>query len=142
MRSANLRSANGINKHVVQPLLLLLDQPGKLRFYKAVTPDLKSPTHDIQIQYEIGKKVSVDEADTDETELYGAGINVATLDWILKEYGSVSPHRIIVIECTANDIACIPTASDGKIRLWRGKVVGELDYERYGLNDRKPAATN
>ena len=134
LQGANLQGATDFNKYKVQPLLMLLDQPGKLRFYKAVTKDLCSPTSDTIIKYKIGGKVSVEDADTDEYNLCGAGINVATLDWILKEYRH-EQVRILVIECTANDIACIPVASDGKIRLYRGKVVAELDYERYGLKN-------
>jgi hypothetical protein len=134
LQDANLQDAKDFNKYKVQPLLMLLDQPGKLRFYKAVSKDLCSPTSDTVIQYKIGGKVSVEDANTDEYNLCAAGINVATLDWILKEYRHTQV-RILVIECTANDIACIPVTSDGKIRLHRGKVVAELDYERYGLKN-------
>ena len=134
LQDAKLQGAKDFNKYKVQPLLMLLDQPGKLRFYKAVSKDLCSPTSHTIIQYKIGGKVSVEDANTDEYNLCAAGINVATLDWILKEYRHTQV-RIIVIECTANDIACIPVTSDGKIRLHRGKVVAELDYERYGLKN-------
>ena len=134
LQGAKLQGAKDFNKYKVQPLLMLLDQPGKLRFYKAVSKDLCSPTSHTIIQYKIGGKVSVEDANTDEYNLCAAGINVATLDWILKEYRHTQV-RIIVIECTANDIACIPVTSDGKIRLHRGKVVAELDYERYGLKN-------
>ena len=141
LQGANLQYANGFNKYAVQPLLMLLDQPGKLRFYKAVTKTLESPTSDIVIQYKIGGKVSVEDANTDEYNLCAAGINVTTLDWVLREY-RCTPVRILVIECTANDIACIPVASDGKIRLHRGKVVAELDYERYGLKNPMETANS
>ena len=135
LQSAKLQDANGFNKYLVQPLLMLLDQPGKLRFYKCVTERLTSPTQThMPLTYDIGTKLSVDDADCDEYVLCGAGINVATLDWIMREYPlGGARYRIVIIECKADDIACVPVATDGKIRLHRGKVVGELDYERYGL---------
>lgn len=40
-----------------------------------------------------------------------AGINVATLDWCMKEWKI--GHRILLVEFTAADIAAIPTA-DGR----------------------------
>ena len=54
-----------------------------------------------------------------------AGTIVATLDWVLREYQP--GYRVLIVEFTAADIACIPTATDGKFRLHRCTVVGEKD---------------
>jgi uncharacterized protein YjbI with pentapeptide repeats len=142
LRSANLRSANlsgadlsgaeGLIPQRVQPLLMLLDQPGKIRAYKLVTADGFSPMQNSQrLLYEIGKTVSVDDVNTNINDLCAAGINVATLDWCLKNWQK--GWHILIVEFTAEDIACIPTASDGKFRLHRCKVVGEKDLSEFGL---------
>ena len=129
---ADLSGANGLDHLRVQPLLMLMDQPGKIRAYKLVTADGLSPMHTLGgLKYEIGKTVSVKDANTDVTGLCAAGINVATLDWCLKEYQD--GWRILIVEFTAKNIACIPTASDGKFRLRKCKVVGEKDLSELGL---------
>jgi hypothetical protein len=129
LRSANLRYANlgfakGLQPERSNELLLLREQVGKIRAYKLVTADLKSPIQsDNPITYEIGSTVQA-EADTDEAQDCGAGINLATLPWCLNEH--LEGHRILVCEFTAKDIAAIPNA-DGKFRVHKAKVVKELD---------------
>ena len=136
LRSADLRSANlsGANlsgadlsgadlrncKGATNDLRILLTQKGKLIAYKVITKDLQGPQFS-GITYKVGSIVSVDDADTSNA-LCAKGINVATLNWIEKEYGLNS--NIIAIEFTAKDIASIPLGSDGKFRLHRGKVLG------------------
>jgi len=71
---------------------------------------------------------------TDESALCAAGINVATLDWCMKEWKS--SWRILIVEFTAADIACIPCSSDGKFRLRKCKVVGEKDLVEIGVNSK------
>ena len=132
LSGANLFGAKGLDPLRAQPLLMLLDQPGKIRAYKLVTADGLSPMKASgKIKYEIGKTVSVEGANTDVTDLCAAGINVATLDWCLKEYQD--GWRILIVEFTAKDVACIPTASDGKFRLHKCKVVGEKALSELGL---------
>ena len=124
LRSANLRSAKGLQPERSNELLLLREQVGKIRAYKLVTADLKSPIQsDNPITYEIGSTVQA-EADTNEAQDCGAGINLATLPWCLNEHRE--GHRILVCEFTAKDIAAIPNA-DGKFRVHKAKVVKELD---------------
>ena len=128
---------------MIQPLLMLLNQPGKLRVYKVVTLKYGSPTagrYLSVVTYKPGAKVEVLNANSDVDETCGAGVNVATLDWCIREYGlsrkeNQANHLIIEIECTANDIACIPTASDGKFRLHRGRVRRVVPYEELGLGN-------
>ena len=118
---ANLCGAN-LSKHLVTPLLMLKDQPGKIRAYKLVKPDGVGP-YNGGIVYEVGYKYEVKDADEDEFEQCGSGISVATMDWCLKEWKE--GYRILVVEFTAKDIAAIPVGSDGKFRLFRCKVVAE-----------------
>ena len=132
LSSANLSSAVGFVPERVCPLLMLRDQPGKIRAYKLVTAKGEGPFNG-GIIYRAGETVSVDDADTSPTELCGRGIHVATLDWCLCEW--CEGYRILVVEFEAADIAAIPTASNGKFRLHRCTVVGEkeLDYKALGL---------
>lgn len=91
--------------------------------YKLVTQSGEGPFNG-GITYRVGESVSA-EANTDPREQCGAGINVATLDWCLRNYST--GYRVLVVEFTAADIACIPTATDGKFRLHRCTVVAEKD---------------
>jgi hypothetical protein len=127
---ANLYGAKGISPTKVQPLLILLDQPGEIRAYKMVTAEGKSPMQGNR-HYEIGKTVSAENANTDINETCAAGINVATLDWCIRKWQF--GWRILVVEFTASDIAAIPTASEGEFRLHRCKVVAEKDLAELGL---------
>ena len=110
--------------------MMLLDQPGKIRAYKLVKEDGLAPFNG-GITYEVGKSYEVADANTDETEHCAAGINVATLDWCIRNYDK--GWRILVLEFTAEDIAAIPTATDGKFRLFRAKVVAEKDLKQIGV---------
>jgi hypothetical protein len=122
--SANLGSAEGVSPERSNELLLLREQVGKIRAYKLVTHDLKSPMRtDSPITYEVGSTVQA-KADTNEARDCGAGINLATLPWCLNEHRD--GYRILVCEFTAKDIAAIPNA-DGKFRVHKAKVVKELD---------------
>ena len=83
------------------------------------------------LHFSNGKVTTAESANTDTSEHCGAGINVATLDWCLREWQT--GWRIIVVEFTAKDIAAIPTTTDGKFRLHRCKMVGEKDLTKLGL---------
>lgn len=133
LRNADLRGAQGIQPEWCTPLLMLLDQPGKIHSYKLVKANGQGPRHG-GITYEIGQEVSVDNANTDPQQLCAAGINVATLDWCLNEY--TDGCKILIIEHTAAEIACIPTATEGEYRLHRGKVVAEKDISAIVRRDR------
>jgi len=132
---ADLQDAKGINKHRCTPLTILLDQPGKIRAYKLVNGNMEGP-YQGGITYKIGKSYQVDNANTDDTEHCGAGINVATLDWCMREW--CDGYRILIVEFEAADIAAIPIATDGKFRLHRCKVVGEKDLKEIGLAEEAP----
>jgi hypothetical protein len=75
----------------------------------------------------------VEDANMSPAVLCGAGLNVATLDWCLRNWAP--GYKVLIIEFEAADIAAIPHASDGKFRLHRCTVIGEkaLDYIALGL---------
>ena len=132
LTGANLTGANGLRPLCVQPLLMLYDQPGKIRAYKLVSANGDSPLRICgRLKYEIGKTIEVGDANTDVTNLCAAGINVATLDWCAKEWRE--GWRVLIVEFTAKDIACVPTASDGRFRLHTCTVVGEKSLSELGL---------
>ena len=132
LRGAGLRGAEGINPYLTTPLLILLDQlPGtRLRAYKLVDRYFAGPVNG-GIKYKIGKLAEVRDANTDVNVLCAAGINVATLDWCMREWRE--GDRILIVEFLLEDIACVPTATDGKIRLFRCTPVGEKDLMAIGL---------
>jgi hypothetical protein len=130
LSGAYLSGANGINKHRVTPLRILLDQPGKIRAYKLVDQNNVGPFNG-GITYLIGGKYEVLNADTNESEHCAAGISLATLDWCMREW--ISGYKILLAEFEAKDIAAIPTATDGKFRVFRCEIVGEKDLKEIGL---------
>jgi hypothetical protein len=121
---ANLYGAKGMKPEKCTPLLILHEQPGKIRAYKLVNKQMEGP-YNGGIKYETGNEIVVDDADEDTTSQCAAGINVATLDWCLRNWQE--GYRVMIVEFTAKDIAAIPTATDGKFRLHRCKVIGERD---------------
>jgi len=127
---ANLSYAKGIVAERCTPLLMLLDQPGTIRAYKLVNSMGEGPFNG-GLKYEIGVPLSVKKANRDVSEHCGAGINLATLDWCMREWQK--GYRILICEFTASDIAAIPTATDGKFRVTACTPVGEKDLVQLGL---------
>jgi hypothetical protein len=115
---ANLADAKGINPARCTPLLILQDQPGKIRAYKLVNAKMEGP-YNGGIKYKTGKEIKVPSADTNINAQCAPGINVATLDWCLRHWQK--GYKVMLVEFTAEDIAAIPTATDGKFRLSRNK---------------------
>ena len=131
---ADLSRAKGVNPFRCTPLLMLHDQPGKQRAYKIVEANgygiYRGPTEG-GICYKIGCSYEVADANCYVGEPCGAGINLATLDWCIKEW--VPGRRILYAEFTRADIAAIPTGTDGKFRVKKCKIVGEKDLVEIGL---------
>ena len=141
LRGANLGGAElggvtGIEPDRVADLRMLLDQPGRIRAYKLVNADGQGPFNG-GLEYAVGESLSVDDADTDESVECGAGINVATLPWCITNWSD--GYRVLIVEFEAKDIACIPTATDGKFRLHRCTVVAEKDVSHLtvGSDERR-----
>ena len=107
--------------------MMLLDQPGPIRAYKLVTEGLGSPIAPDQgrpsLTYTIGSTLSVDGCDEDPVHDCGEGLHVATLPWCLRE--RTEGQKILIVEFTAADIACIPDDTSGKFRVKRLTVIGE-----------------
>jgi hypothetical protein len=129
---ANLYGARDAPAHSSTPLMILLEQPGKIRAYKMVTGDGFSPIYTSRIHYQVGKTYSVKGANADANQAYGSGINVASMDWVIRNWRT--GNRIFVVEFTKKDVAAIPIGSDGKFRLHRCKVVGEKKPQDFGLD--------
>ncbi len=130
LSGANLSGAKGINKYLTTPLYSLLDQTGEIIAHKLVNADGLAPFNG-GITYEIGKEYEEPSANTDENEQWAKGLNVATLDWCIKNWSS--GQRILLVSHTVADIAAIPIASDGKYRVKKLKVVGEKKLEDCGI---------
>ena len=127
---ASLIGANGINKNLCTPLQILLDQPEKIHAYKLTTKN-GDGVFNGGITYKIEKSYEVLDANTDDTQQCSKGINLATLDWCMKNWKE--NYRILIAEFTAKDIAAIPIATDGKFRVFRCKIVGEKNLVDIGL---------
>jgi hypothetical protein len=134
LSGADLSGAKGIYPPICTSLLMLYDQPGKIRAYKMVTADLMSPIAPNNgygsLCYRIGNKLEETGADPDMNLHCSNGINLATLDWCLREWKP--GYRIMICEFEAKDIVAIPTATDGKFRVFRCEVVGEKDLAAMG----------
>ena len=135
LRGADLRGAKGINANLCTPLRILLDQPGKIRAYKLVNAGNIGPFNG-GITYLKGKSYTVKDANIDESEQCAEGINLATLDWCMREWRE--GYKILIAEFTAKDIAAIPTATDGKFRVKKCKIVGEKNLKTIGLIKATP----
>ena len=137
LSGADLSRAKGVNKYLTTPLYGMLDQVGEIRAYKLVTADGQGPQYG-GITYEKGQSYEVKNAVKDEQIQCAAGINLATLDWCMKEWRK--GNRILIAEFTRKDIAAIPIGSDGKFRVFRCKIVGEKDLAELGLVDAEKGA--
>jgi hypothetical protein len=134
LQNAYLRGAKGINPYQTTPLLILRDQPERIRAYKLVNRFSVGP-YNGGITYKRGQTYEVKDANTDENEQCAPGINLATLDWCMLHWQK--GYRILVVEFIAKDIAAIPTATDGKFRVYKCKIVGEKDLKEIGLIEQE-----
>jgi len=124
LAGAYLAGARGITPERCTPLLMLMDQPGFIRAYKIVDKENEG-IYMGGLKYEVGKTLEIENANTDPNQQCAEGINLSTLDWCLKVYQP--GYRVLICEFTADDIACIPTATNGKFRVKKCKVIGEKD---------------
>jgi hypothetical protein len=119
-------------------LSILKSQKNKLIAYKYVTEKLTSPEKG-NLSYKIGKTVILNKKDCDYSDMEGhsKGLNVATLEWCIRNrdtdsrpiiFGKPLIHDpIIEVEYDPKDIVSIPYASDGKFRVRKLKVLRVLD---------------
>ena len=130
LRSANLRFAKNFNKFSFTPLYGMFDQPGAIIAYKIVNSKNEG-IYNGGITYTVGATIEEKDADIDEYNSCGEGINLATLDWCIKEWKP--GYKILLAEFTKADIACIPVISDGKFRVFRCKIIGEKNLKEIGI---------
>src|SRR3990167_4445552 len=138
LSGSDLSGAKNFNKHLTTPLRILYDQPGPIRAYKLVNERGEGPyavtNGYAAINYFEAEEFSVQTIDEDENKQCGAGINLASLDWCMKEWKPNS--RILIMEFFANEPKgnlCVPTATDGKFRVKHCRKVGEKDLKEIGL---------
>ncbi len=127
---AHLNQIKGLNKLITSPLYMLLDQPGYIRAYKLVNEKNEGPVYG-GITFNLEKEYTEKDANTNENEQCGRGINLASLDWSIREWKK--KHKILIVEFKAEDIAAIPIGTDGKFRVRKCKVVGEKNLKEIGL---------
>jgi len=132
LRYTDLCNAEGINKFTTSPLHGMRLATGTLNGFKLVGENYQGK-HRGGVEYKIGETIRIKKADCeyDENVQCGAGINLATLDWCLKEKTGDS-QKILLCEFTAKDIVAIPLGTDGKFRVERCRVIRELKPEEYG----------
>jgi hypothetical protein len=142
LSGANLSGANlygadlsgadlsGAKNHIAEKTTALAALPylrGKIQAFKLVTANGESPIHHKRVAYPIGKVVEEQNCDTDPGNHCGAGLNVADLPWVLREWRE--GQRILLVEHAAKDIACIPHGTDGKYRVRKLKVLADITDE-------------
>ncbi len=86
----------------------------------------------------VGAVLRVPNADTNEGKTCARGVNVATKQWIF-DFESRSRftgdgwydpvYNLFIVEFRKRDIACVPTKSDGKFRLFRCKVIKKVKVQ-------------
>ena len=145
LSSADLRSANlcfadlcsavGIDKNRSTPLRILLEQPGPVRAYKLVNATGEGPFNGgINYLKPEVEEFSVKNFTAGENEQCGAGINLATLDWVMREWKP--GYRILIMEFFVSvppGNLVIPTCTDGKFRVKTCRRVGEKNLKELGL---------
>ena len=118
---ANLAGAKGISKIYQSNLSILNNQVNPLRAFKFLDKDMASPINDKKITYEVGKEYAK-KVNKDKKEVCGAGLNVATLEWCIRENTLGKGAVFIEVEFNPKDMV-VPYFSDGKFRVSRFKVV-------------------
>ncbi|MCK9282398.1 MAG: hypothetical protein M0P71_17420 [Melioribacteraceae bacterium] len=94
--------------------------------FKLVDKNYQSPIQSNKLTYKIGDDIIDDNFDSDINQDCGAGINLANWQWILKNKKS-NDNRILIIQYDVTpDNICMPKNTDGKFRVKKCKVIGEL----------------
>jgi hypothetical protein len=98
---------------------------GRVRAYKYTDKNAESPVQSPKIKYVPGKDYKIKNADTDPGSACHKGINVADVAWA--KGSATNGNRLFAFEFEMEDIAAVPTNTDGKFRVHRCKCVEELD---------------
>ena len=123
LSGANLWRAKGYRPEHCSALAALPYMTGPIQAFKMVNAEGEGYVNG-GIKYPVGGVVTDPNANTDPHTQYAAGLNVADLPWVLRNW--VESYRILLVEFTAKDIAAIPHETDGKFRLHRLTVVKDI----------------
>ena len=125
LQGAYLQGADNIPFFCKDGLSILAQQKNKLIAYKFLDEDWKSPIQSTnQIEYKIGK-IYKEKIEKDKFQNCGQGLNIATLDWCLKETENNLDKIYIEVEFDPKDLI-VPYFSDGKFRVSKLKVIRQL----------------
>jgi uncharacterized protein YjbI with pentapeptide repeats len=91
------------------------------------------------VKYPVGKEVEEPNANCDPGTHCGAGLNIADLPWVLREWSE--GYRVLLVEHRPEDIAAIPHGTDGKYRVKRLKVLRDITDELRANGVFGPAET-
>ena len=131
LRGSYLSGANlsGADLSVFRSDLNILKyQKGKLVAFKYLNKKMVSPYQGSL--YEVGKTYKESDVDTNELVECGRGLNVATLEWCLRNTNrNIENHVYIEVEFDAKNIVAIPYFTDGKFRVSELKVVRVVPEE-------------
>ena len=128
LSKADLSKANlsQVNKILLNSTLTILrHQKFNLIVYKYLLNNMRSPYKGFK--YEVGKVYIADSFDVDERNCCGGGLNVATLEWCLKDTNfNIVNMKYVMVEVNPKDIIAIPYNSDGKFRVKKLKILKAL----------------
>ena len=103
-----------------------------------MTQDGHGP-HYPTLTYTVGETYTEPNFEADENVNCGPGINLASLDWCLREWQP--GYRVLIASFKRkhgnDDNICVPIGSDGKFRVRSCKIVGEVDLQKIGFLNEK-----
>jgi len=129
LRGADLQRAKNLQPIYFNELynLKLLPQETKIRMWKYLKNG-KSPYQNAI--YKVGKTYKVKDFSTDEYAECGIGLNVATLQWCLRDSLDKTEIELIEVEFKVSDIVAIPYWTDGKFRVKTFKVLRKISRNK------------
>lgn len=105
----------------------LKNHVGRVRAYKYSNQEGKSPSYPTpNITWKVGAVIEVRGAVTDKSKDCAAGVNLGVYDWCSSSVRPSNKNRLFAVEFEIEDLAAVPTSSDGKFRVFRCTVVEEL----------------
>ena len=127
LSGADLSGAKGINLSLdYSGLSILKYQKNPIRAFKYVLNDMGSPTNNKRIIYEVGETFTETDVNTDIFEHCGAGLNVATLEWCVRDTNFDKDAIYLEVEFMPQDIVAIPFNTDGKFRVSKLTVIRKV----------------
>ena len=107
-------------------LQILATQKNKLTAYKYLRSNFESP-YKSGFFYELGIMKEEKDFDNDIFHLCGKGINLATLEWCIRDCGmDIDTNIFVEFEFEVCDIVALPFNSDGKFRVKKATPIRKL----------------